>query len=276
MPLSIHRPDGISSTSPSAKPHAATLGSHILAQPSTTPCRASVPLKKRTTWSMPPHTKPSGGPPLIEKPVLASCSKNTLTVKRGRKLSDIAVTRCAIAGLMAAQDPEPLHPWSRANVLRVGDAAHAPWPTSGHGACQALKDVWHQARCLKSPSGGLADVFQTFSEIRSPKTSRLAQQGRVFAHGSFATDPETCCICNGRAKASEPVRDVQILAAGWAQGLPMAGGDDSHPRKDAALPACTALNEMRSIPRGQSAMSPVTRATRPAEPCGRCRAPPAL
>lgn len=129
--------------------------------------------------------------------------------------------------LIAVHDLEPLHTWSRANVLLVGDAAHAPLPTSGQGACQALEDAWHLARCLDGASGGLEEIFQAFAKLRVPKTARLAEQGRVFARGLFATDPETCRIRNERAKASDPVRDVQALAAGWGQGLPMPGGADS-------------------------------------------------
>ena len=128
--------------------------------------------------------------------------------------------------LIAVHDLEPLHTWSRANVLLVGDAAHAPLPTSGQGACQALEDAWHLARCLDGASGGLDDVFQAFSRIRAPKTARLAEQGRVFARGLFATDPGTCRIRNERAKASDPVSDVQVLAAGWGQGLPMPACTD--------------------------------------------------
>lgn len=129
--------------------------------------------------------------------------------------------------LIAVHDLEPLHTWSRANVLLVGDAAHAPLPTSGQGACQALEDAWHLARCLDGASGGLEEIFQVFAKLRAPKTARLAEQGRVFARGLFDTDPDTCRIRNERAKASDPVRDVQVLAAGWGQGLPMLGGADS-------------------------------------------------
>ena len=132
---------------------------------------------------------------------------------------------------IAVHDLEPLHTWSRANVLLVGDAAHAPLPTSGQGACQALEDAWHLARCLGGADGdgGLDAVFQQFAKIRSPKTARLVEQGRVFARGLFATDPETCRIRNERAKASDPLRDVRALAAGWAQGLPMHGCADNMP-----------------------------------------------
>ena len=129
--------------------------------------------------------------------------------------------------LIAVHDLEPLQTWSRANVLLLGDAAHAPLPTSGQGACQALEDAWHLARCLKGVSGGLDEVFKEFTRIRGPKTARLAEQGRVFARALLATDAETCRIRNERAKASDPVSDVRALAAGWGQGLPMPGCTDS-------------------------------------------------
>ncbi|MDH1477172.1 FAD-dependent monooxygenase [Comamonas thiooxydans] len=137
--------------------------------------------------------------------------------------------------LIAVHDLEPLHTWSRANVLLVGDAAHAPLPTSGQGACQALEDAWHLARCLDGASGGLDDVFQAFAKIRASKTARLAEQGRVFARGLFATDPETCRIRNERARASDPMHDVQVLAAGWGQGLPMPGCPDGTPAQEGGI-----------------------------------------
>ncbi|MGE6473368.1 FAD-dependent monooxygenase [Serratia proteamaculans] len=130
--------------------------------------------------------------------------------------------------MIAVHDLEPLHAWSRANLLLVGDAAHAPLPTSGQGACQALEDAWHLVRCLEG-TNGLDEALLRFAEIRGPKTAKLAEQGRVFARGLFATDPETCRIRNERAKASDPLRDVQALAAGWSQGLPMTGCTDSAP-----------------------------------------------
>lgn len=139
--------------------------------------------------------------------------------------------------LIAVHDLDPLHAWSRANVLLVGDAAHAPLPTSGQGACQALEDAWHLARCLDGADGSLDEIFLRFAKIRSPKTATLAEQGRVFARALFATDPEICRIRNERVKASDPLRDVQALAAGWAQGLPMPGSADGAPLDGAGFGA---------------------------------------
>lgn len=149
--------------------------------------------------------------------------------------SIIQATPANAIRLIAVHDLEPLQTWSRANVLLVGDAAHAPLPTSGQGACQALEDAWHLARCLSGASGGLDEAFEAFSRIRAPKTTRLAEQGRVFARGLFATDPESCRIRNERAKASDPARDVQLLAAGWGQDLPMPGCAGDMPAQDAGI-----------------------------------------
>lgn len=123
---------------------------------------------------------------------------------------------------IAVHDLEPLHTWSRANVLLVGDAAHAPLPTSGQGACQALEDAWHLARCMSGAGSCLEEALRRFATVRGPKTTKLAEQGRMFARGLFAQDPETCRIRNERAKASDPLRDALAMAAGWSQGLPMA------------------------------------------------------
>ncbi|WP_371182106.1 FAD-dependent oxidoreductase [Xanthomonas sacchari] len=135
--------------------------------------------------------------------------------------------------LIAVHDVEPLHTWSRANVLLVGDAAHAPLPTSGQGACQALEDAWHLARCLEAVDGALDQALPRFAAIRGPKTTKLAEQGRMFARGLFAQDPETCRLRNERAKASDPLRDAQAMAAGWSQGLPMADCIDGTPASGA-------------------------------------------
>jgi FAD-dependent urate hydroxylase len=136
--------------------------------------------------------------------------------------SIIKATPAHTIQLIAVHDLEPIHTWVRANVLLVGDAAHAPLPTSGQGACQALEDAWHLARCLDVTDRGLEEALLLFAEVRGPKTTKLAEQGRMFARGLFAQDPETCRIRNERAKAFDPLRDAQAMAAGWSQGLPMA------------------------------------------------------
>jgi 2-polyprenyl-6-methoxyphenol hydroxylase-like FAD-dependent oxidoreductase len=138
----------------------------------------------------------------------------------------IAATPAHSLQLIAVHDLEPLHTWQKSTVLLVGDAAHAPLPTSGQGACQALEDAWHLARCLDGADDCLADALLRFVAVRGPKTTKLAEQGRMFARGLFASDPETCRIRNERAKASDPLRDAMAMAAVWSQGLPMSNYTD--------------------------------------------------
>lgn len=135
----------------------------------------------------------------------------------------IQATSAHALRLIAVHDLEPLLVWSRANVLLVGDAAHAPLPTSGQGACQALEDAWHLACCLDDASAGLAAALQRFTELRAPKTAQLTHQARGFAQGLFATDPEACRIRNQQALAADPEQHVRAMAAGWGQGLESGG-----------------------------------------------------
>ncbi|PTU30317.1 FAD-dependent oxidoreductase [Stenotrophobium rhamnosiphilum] len=118
-------------------------------------------------------------------------------------------------------DLDPLAVWHRDNVLLVGDAAHAPLPTSGQGACQAIEDAWHLAACLEKASADLPSALEAFTQLRKEKTSAITVQAREFASALFSTDPEVCRIRDQRAKAADPILNVSALAAGWGAGLPM-------------------------------------------------------
>ncbi len=131
----------------------------------------------------------------------------------------IQATPAQALRLIAVHDLEPLPVWSRANVLLVGDAAHAPLPTSGQGACQALEDAWHLGRCLDEATTSLEAALQRFTQIRAPKTAQLTLQARGFAQGLFVTDPDVCRIRNQQALAADPAQAVRAMAAGWGQGL---------------------------------------------------------
>jgi 2-polyprenyl-6-methoxyphenol hydroxylase-like FAD-dependent oxidoreductase len=45
-------------------------------------------------------------------------------------------------------DHNPMRTWHKNNLIVIGDAAHAPLPTSGQGACQALEDAWYLSECI--------------------------------------------------------------------------------------------------------------------------------
>jgi 2-polyprenyl-6-methoxyphenol hydroxylase-like FAD-dependent oxidoreductase len=109
-------------------------------------------------------------------------------------------------------DLDPLPYWHQDNVLIIGDAAHAPLPTSGQGACQALEDAWHLARCL-AKKDVLDNILTGFYQQRIVKTSAAQTTGRQLAQQIFSD-------------YSEPQPSVSGLSAKqltelWMQGLAM-------------------------------------------------------
>lgn len=107
-------------------------------------------------------------------------------------------------------DIDPLPYWHRDNVLIIGDAAHAPLPTSGQGACQALEDAWHLCRLLGAEDS-LQNVLNAFYQRRIAKTSAAQNTGRRLARSIFT-------------EHSEPQPSVagispEQLSQFWMQGL---------------------------------------------------------
>ncbi|MEP6866599.1 MAG: FAD-dependent monooxygenase, partial [Deltaproteobacteria bacterium] len=82
---------------------------------------------------------------------------------------------------IAVHDLEPMSCWHRGRVVLIGDAAHASLPTSGQGACQALEDAWHLARCLRHDSLDPEGAFEMFTRVREMKTRHIALAGRHLA-----------------------------------------------------------------------------------------------
>lgn len=119
-------------------------------------------------------------------------------------------------------DHDPLRTWHRDNLLLVGDAAHAPLPTSGQGACQALEDAWHLARCLQRDAGDLQQAFAAFTRTRYEKTARIIDTGRALAAELFSPDPAVCEARNARSRAIDYPAMAAGMARGWGQGLPLA------------------------------------------------------
>lgn len=109
-------------------------------------------------------------------------------------------------------DLEPLPYWHQDNVLIIGDAAHAPLPTSGQGACQALEDAWHLAQNLVKKNE-LDTVLTSFYQQRIVKTSAAQTAGRQLAQIIFGD-------------CSEPQPSLSRISAEqlselWMQGLAM-------------------------------------------------------
>ncbi len=118
-------------------------------------------------------------------------------------------------------DHDPINTWHKDNVLLIGDSAHAPLPTSGQGACQALEDAWHLARLLSEHHENLEQVMEEFTQLRLPKNTGIAQGARHLARSLFDTDPAYCQERNRMSQETDFLASVSGMAKGWGSGLPI-------------------------------------------------------
>jgi len=117
-------------------------------------------------------------------------------------------------------DHNPIRVWHKHNLIMIGDAAHAPLPTSGQGACQALEDAWHLALCLTECPQDLQRAFKRFTERRFEKTTSIIRAGRGFASSLFNRDEAFCAMRNENSKKTDYTEMAKAMARGWSQGLP--------------------------------------------------------
>ncbi|MBD1583951.1 FAD-dependent monooxygenase [Pseudoalteromonas sp. S16_S37] len=122
---------------------------------------------------------------------------------------------------MSPCDHGPIDTWYKDNVLLIGDAAHAPLPTSGQGACQALEDAWHLANCFSSHPFDIAAIFKQFNTLRVAKTTNITMMGRQLAKSIFNSTPDYCKQRNERAKNTDLSAMVNAMASGFGSGLPL-------------------------------------------------------
>ncbi len=100
--------------------------------------------------------------------------------------------------LWAMRDTDPLaQPWSAAaNVVLIGDAAHAIMPTIGMGASLAIEDAEALAHLIATAASGAATpaefravvkdaVFMPFTAARHPVWVNLINRARRAAIGNF-------------------------------------------------------------------------------------------
>ena len=83
--------------------------------------------------------------------------------------------------IAAGGEPMPLSPihsiphlphWQRGRMLVLGDAAHAPSPSSGQGASLAIEDAVVLATCLRD-GDDVSAAFARFEQIRRPRVERI-------------------------------------------------------------------------------------------------------
>lgn len=113
-------------------------------------------------------------------------------------------------------DHDPVETWHRNNLILIGDAAHAPLPTSGQGACQAIEDAWHIARALEQSGRDTLKAFQNFTDTRHARTAGITMAGRQFAQTVFSDDPEFCRARDEASKSADFGILAKAMAVGWA------------------------------------------------------------
>ncbi len=116
-------------------------------------------------------------------------------------------------------DHNPVKIWHKNNVIIIGDAAHAPLPTSGQGACQALEDAWHIANCLENSNNNIDHAFTQFTQLRSEKTANIIMAGRGLASSLFNTNSQFCKVRNENSKNTDYSRMAVGMAQAWSQNL---------------------------------------------------------
>ncbi len=116
-------------------------------------------------------------------------------------------------------DHDPIACWHRDNVVLIGDAAHAPLPTSGQGACQALEDSLHLAQALEDAPGQVDAAFVRFTTRRSEKTARICHAGRQLARSLFTVDPSLRRRRDEAARTQDYGAMVRGMTELWSSGL---------------------------------------------------------
>ncbi|SRR6266536_783286 len=76
--------------------------------------------------------------------------------------------------------------WYTDRMIVIGDAAHAPSPTSGQGASLAIEDAVQLAKCLRDLPGP-DRAFATFEQLRRPRAERVIKQAARVNNNKAAT-----------------------------------------------------------------------------------------
>jgi 2-polyprenyl-6-methoxyphenol hydroxylase-like FAD-dependent oxidoreductase len=76
--------------------------------------------------------------------------------------------------------------WHTDRMIVIGDAAHAPSPTSGQGASLSIEDAVHLGKCLRDrPTADRA--FAAFEQARRPRVERIIKQAARINNNKAAT-----------------------------------------------------------------------------------------
>ena len=124
----------------------------------------------------------------VPRPPVGAAERDGTTAERWqRQLLDLfAADRGPAAELIAAgtlelagdntHDLPSVPTWRRGPMVIIGDAAHAPAPTSGQGASMAAEDAVVLAKCLRDQAD-IPEALATYERLRRPRVERIVAQG---------------------------------------------------------------------------------------------------
>jgi 2-polyprenyl-6-methoxyphenol hydroxylase-like FAD-dependent oxidoreductase len=133
----------------------------------------------------------------------------------------IAGTPAARINKIHVHDHDPVRTWHREHLVMIGDAAHAALPTSGQGACQALEDAWHLARCVEAHPGDVGRALEAFTALRFQKTAGITMAGRALAASLFNRDEAFCRERDRNSRHADFAELARAMADGWSRHLPL-------------------------------------------------------
>jgi len=96
------------------------------------------------------------------------------------------------SGIASISKASPIHAiphlpaWHNDRMIVIGDAAHAPTPTSGQGASLAIEDAVVLAQCLRDMPGP-EQAFTRFQALRRPRAERIIKQAARVNSSKTAT-----------------------------------------------------------------------------------------
>jgi 2-polyprenyl-6-methoxyphenol hydroxylase-like FAD-dependent oxidoreductase len=86
-------------------------------------------------------------------------------------------------------DMESVGTWSRGRLVLMGDAVHAPSPTSGQGGSMALEDALVLAMCLRDHAGANFEnpsrAFAAYEANRRERVEKIVANGRKMSQSKM-------------------------------------------------------------------------------------------
>ena len=129
--------------------------------------------------------------------------------------------------------------WHTDRMVVIGDAAHAPSPSSGQGASLSIEDAVQLARCLRDAADA-EQAFTAFERSRRNRVERIIKEAARINSNKAANECNSCrtALATLQLKTSTmlaAMRGDDVIFA--APGRIFLSSSDLQPRAAAQQPA---------------------------------------